>query len=66
MDPERKRVALTTKKTVVESDLPLITRLEDAEVGMVTHAVIFKIKENGLLVEFFNNVKAFIPMKEAG
>ena len=66
MDPERKRVALTTKKTLVESDLPLITRLEDAEVGMVTHAVIFKIKENGLLVEFFNNVKAFIPLKEAG
>lgn len=66
MDPERKRVALTTKKTLVESDLPLITRLEDAEVGMVTHAVIFKIKESGLLVEFFNNVKAFIPLKEAG
>lgn len=66
MDPERKRVALTTKKTLVESDLPLITRLEDAQVGMVTHGVIFKIKENGLLVEFFNNVKAFIPLKEAG
>ena len=66
MDPERKRVALTTKKTLVESDLPLITRLEDAQVGMVTHAVIFKIKETCLLVEFFNNVKAFISPKEAG
>jgi rRNA biogenesis protein RRP5 len=66
VDPERKRVALTTKKTLVESDLPLITRLEDAQVGMVTHAVIFKIKENGLIVEFFNKVKAFIPLKEAG
>jgi rRNA biogenesis protein RRP5 len=66
VDPERKRVALTTKKTLVESDLPLITRLEDAQVGMVTHAVIFKIKENCLLVEFFNNVKAFISLKEAG
>jgi rRNA biogenesis protein RRP5 len=66
VDPERKRVALTAKKTLVESDLPLITRIEDARVGMVTHAVIFKITETHLLVEFFNNVKGFIPQKEAG
>jgi rRNA biogenesis protein RRP5 len=58
-------VALTAKKTLVESDLPIITRVEDARVGMVTHAVIFKIMENRLLVEFFNNVKGSIPQKEA-
>jgi rRNA biogenesis protein RRP5 len=57
---------LTAKKTLVESDLPLITRIEDAQVGMVTHAVVFKIMENHLLVEFFNNVKGFISRKEAG
>ncbi|KAI9452549.1 nucleic acid-binding protein [Lactarius psammicola] len=66
VDPERKRVALTAKKTLVESDLPIVSRLEDAEVGMVTHAVIFKITEKRLLVEFFNNVKGSIPLKEAG
>ncbi|KAF8274016.1 nucleic acid-binding protein [Lactarius quietus] len=66
VDPERKRVALTAKKTLVESDLPLISRFEDAEVGIVTHAVIFKITEQRLLVEFFNNVKGSIPLKEAG
>jgi rRNA biogenesis protein RRP5 len=32
---------------------------------MVTHAIIFKVTENHLLVEFFNNVKGFIPQKEA-
>jgi rRNA biogenesis protein RRP5 len=57
---------LTAKKTLVESDLPLITRIEDAQVGMVTHAVIFKITENRLFVEFFNNVKGSISSKEAG
>ncbi|KAI9461178.1 nucleic acid-binding protein [Russula earlei] len=66
VDPERKRVALTAKKTLVESDLPLISRVEDAQVGMVTHAVIFKITEKRLLVEFFNSVKGSIPLKEAG
>jgi rRNA biogenesis protein RRP5 len=57
---------LTAKKTLVESDLPVLSRLEDAEIGMVTHAVIFKITESRLLVEFFNNVKGAIPLKEAG
>ncbi|KAH8990141.1 nucleic acid-binding protein [Lactarius hatsudake] len=66
VDPERKRVALTAKKTLVESDLPIVSRLEDAAVGVVTHAVIFKITEKRLLVEFFNNVKGSIPFKEAG
>ncbi|KAH9081576.1 nucleic acid-binding protein, partial [Lactarius deliciosus] len=66
VDPERKRVALTAKKTLVESDLPIVSRLEDAAIGVVTHAVIFKITEKRLLVEFFNNVKGSIPFKEAG
>jgi rRNA biogenesis protein RRP5 len=57
---------LTAKKTLVESDLPLITHVEDAQVGVVTHAVIFKITEKRLLVEFFNNVKGSVSPKEAG
>jgi rRNA biogenesis protein RRP5 len=57
---------LTAKKTLVESDLPLICHFEQAQVGMVTHAVIFKIMEKRLLVEFFNNIKGAIPLNEAG
>jgi len=33
---------------------------------MVTHAVIFKVMEKRLFVEFFNNVKGYISLKEAG
>jgi rRNA biogenesis protein RRP5 len=57
---------LTAKKTLVESDLPLVSCIEDAKVGIVTHAVIFKVMEKRLFVEFFNNVKGSIPLKEAG
>ena len=57
---------MTAKKTLVESDLPPITCVEDAQIGVVTYAVIFKITEKHLLVEFFNNVKGSIPLKEAG
>jgi rRNA biogenesis protein RRP5 len=57
---------LTAKKTLVESDLPLVSCIADAQVGMVTHAVIFKVMEKRLFVEFFNNLKGSIPLKEAG
>ena len=65
VDPDRKRVALTAKKTLVESDLPVIARLEDAQVGTVTHAVVFKVLDRSILVEFFNNLRAQVPQREA-
>lgn len=56
---------LTSKKTLTESTFPPITRLEDAQVGVVTHGVITKIFEKALLVEFYNHVKATVPIREA-
>ncbi|KAJ7706378.1 hypothetical protein B0H17DRAFT_1192865 [Mycena rosella] len=64
VDPERKRISLTAKKTLVESTLPVIAKLEDAKVGVVAHAVIFKVFEKHLMVEFFNNLKALVPARE--
>ncbi|KAI0046598.1 nucleic acid-binding protein [Auriscalpium vulgare] len=65
VDPERRRVALTAKKTLVESDLPIISQFEDAKVGVVTHAVVFRVSERRLQIEFFNNIKGSVPLKEA-
>ncbi|KAJ7225707.1 hypothetical protein GGX14DRAFT_640485 [Mycena pura] len=64
VDPERKRISLTAKKTLVESTLPIIATLEDAQIGTVSHAVIFKVFEKHLMVEFFNNLKALVPLRE--
>lgn len=64
VDAERRRVSLTAKKTLVESTLPVISAFEEATIGLVTHAVVFKVFEKYLLVEFYNNVKALVPMKE--
>ena len=64
MDPDRKRIALTAKKTLVESTLPIISQFSDANVGIVTHAVVFKTSEKSLQVEFYNNLKAVIPARE--
>ena len=65
VDPERKRVSLTAKKTLVESSLPIIAQFSDAQVGVLTHAVVFKVSDKSLQVEFYNNLKAIIPAREA-
>ncbi|CDO73457.1 hypothetical protein BN946_scf185013.g92 [Trametes cinnabarina] len=65
VDPERKRIALTAKRTLLESNLPIIAQLDDAQIGVVTHAVVFKVSEKSLQVEFYNNLKAIVPAREA-
>jgi len=65
VDPERKRIALSAKKTLIESSLPVVSKFEDARIGLVTHAVVFKITDKGLQVEFYNGLKAFVPAREA-
>ncbi|RDB29525.1 rRNA biogenesis protein RRP5 [Hypsizygus marmoreus] len=64
VDSDRKRISLTAKKTLVESTLPILSKFEDVKPGIVTHAVIFKVYEKHLMVEFFNNLKAMVPIKE--
>ena len=56
---------MTAKKTLVESTLPVIAQLSDAQVGMSTHAVVFKVSDKSLQVEFYNNLKATVPAREA-
>lgn len=65
VDPERKRIALSAKKSLIESSLPIVSKFEDAKIGLVTHAVVFKVTEKGLQVEFFNGLKSFVPIREA-
>ncbi|KAG2159661.1 uncharacterized protein EDB93DRAFT_5621 [Suillus bovinus] len=65
VDPERMRVELTAKKTLIESTLPVLASIEEAKVGMITDAVVYRIVEKGLIVRFYNDLKAFVPSREA-
>ncbi|KAL6310100.1 U3 snoRNP-associated protein Rrp5 [Sparassis latifolia] len=65
VDPERKRVVLTAKKTLLDSTLPIVSTPEDLKIGLVTHAVVFKVSERSLQVEFYNHMKAVVPAREA-
>lgn len=64
VDVERRRIVLTAKKTLVDSTLPILASYEDARVGLVTHAVVRKVAEKSLQVEFYGDVRAVVPFKE--
>lgn len=57
-------MALTAKKALLDSTLPILAKPEEVVPGVVTHGVVFKIYEKNLLVEFYNNMKAIVPSKE--
>lgn len=64
VDTDRNRISLTAKKTLVDSTLPILSEFEEVKVGIVTYAVVFRIHEKHLMVEFYNNLKASVPAKE--
>jgi rRNA biogenesis protein RRP5 len=65
VEPDRGRIALTAKKSLVESDLPILSKFEDAKVGLLALGVVVKVGEKSLVVEFYNKVKAVVSAKEA-
>ncbi|KAH0838161.1 hypothetical protein J3R83DRAFT_6412 [Lanmaoa asiatica] len=65
VDPERNRIVLTAKKTLLDTTFPILSSFSDAKVGLLTHAVIFRVTDKYLMVEFFNNTKAVVPAREA-
>lgn len=56
---------LTLKRQLVDSDLPIVTSITEAVVGLSTHAVVTKVLDSGILVDFFGGVRALIPAAEA-
>jgi rRNA biogenesis protein RRP5 len=65
VDPDRKRIVLTAKKTLIESTLPVLATMEDAQVGQIVHATVQKATDKALIVEFYNNLKGIVTAREA-
>lgn len=57
------KVNLTCKKSLLNPKLNLLSSYEDAKPGFQTDGVVVLIQNRGILVEFFNQVKGFIPLK---
>ncbi|KAL5021967.1 hypothetical protein ScPMuIL_001122 [Solemya velum] len=71
-DPSKNRLTLTLKKSLVNTELPLITEMEQMKPGMEAEGFIVNIKDKGVLVAFYNNVKVSfgtmggVPQRELG
>jgi len=66
VNAEKKRLKLTHKKTLVTSELPIITDYHEVTRGMKVHGYIDRIGEFGLIVRFYNGVKGLAPLNRLG
>lgn len=63
-DPVRKRLRLTLKKSLVNSDQKEWTSFDAIEVGDSTVGTILKVDRMGAVIQFFGPVKGFLPVSE--
>lgn len=64
IDLVKNRLKLTLKKTYVNYTEPIISSYTESSVGVKTIATVTSIKAGGIIVEFFNNTRAFIHRSE--
>ncbi|PLW31843.1 hypothetical protein PCANC_17210 [Puccinia coronata f. sp. avenae] len=62
-NPEKDQVVLTLRKALVHSK-EMITTYETARVGVITDAIVAKVEEKFMLVEFFGRIKALVASGE--
>ncbi|KAJ0152420.1 Uncharacterized protein HZ326_5107 [Fusarium oxysporum f. sp. albedinis] len=60
----KKQMRLTLKKTLVNSEAPVIKAYEEASVGMQIPGTIIKIQSSGAIIQFFGAVQGFLPISE--
>lgn len=53
------------KKTLLESELPIVSSFAEARRGLITDGTVTKILEKGLLVDLYGTVRAYVPITEA-
>ncbi|CCF40910.1 rRNA biogenesis protein RRP5, partial [Colletotrichum higginsianum] len=62
--PRKRQLRLTLKKTLVNSDAPIVKNYDDAEVGMQTPGTITGFTAAGAQLEFFGDVRGFLPLSQ--
>ncbi|KAI5457806.1 hypothetical protein BGZ63DRAFT_515567 [Mariannaea sp. PMI_226] len=64
VDLHKRRMLLTLKKTLVNSEASVIKSHEDVSVGMQVPGTIVKIQAAGALIQFFGQLKGYLPVSE--
>ncbi|KAG9253772.1 uncharacterized protein F5Z01DRAFT_708057 [Emericellopsis atlantica] len=63
-NPSRKRMRLTMKKTLVNSDAPVVKDYNEISVGMQAPGTIVKLQNNGAFIQFYGSIRGYLPVSE--
>jgi len=63
-DTNKRQVRLTLKKTLVNSEAPILKSFDDIVVGMQAPGTIISVLQNGAIVQFYGGLKGFLPVSE--
>ncbi|MCJ1478887.1 rRNA biogenesis protein rrp5 [Lambiella insularis] len=64
IDLERRRMRLTLKKTLVNSDVPVWKSYEKLAVGMEAPGTLVNLSSAGAVVQFYGQVRGFLPVAQ--
>lgn len=62
--PESNKLILTHKKTLMKSKLPMVLSINEIKIGETVHGFISKIKDFGMFVSFYNEIRALLPKSQ--
>ncbi|CRK35725.1 hypothetical protein BN1708_001355, partial [Verticillium longisporum] len=62
--PRKRQMRLTLKKTLVNSDTPIIKSFDEVEVGQQALGTISDISPHGARIEFYKGVRGWLPVSQ--
>ncbi|KAK5997594.1 rRNA biogenesis protein rrp5 [Cladobotryum mycophilum] len=60
----KRQMRLTMKKTLVNSEAPVIKSHDEASVGLQVPGTIVKLQQNGAHIQFYGPLRGFLPISE--
>ncbi|PRT55296.1 rRNA biogenesis protein rrp5 [Wickerhamiella sorbophila] len=64
VDKAHHRIKLTVKKSLINSETPILSDLADIKIGDTSTGTLIAFRDNGAIVEFGGDVKGFLPLGE--
>lgn len=64
IDLRQRQMRLTLKKTLVNSDAPVVKSFDDVSVGMQVPGTITKVMPTGATIQFYGSLRGFLPRSE--
>jgi len=61
LDPENKKVILTSKPILVNNDFSIVSCWDEALPETITEGVVFQIKSEGLLLQLWGQMRGWVP-----